>query len=76
MQSHLLRTWTTPENSDTDGSGCGLYDEGPLSLHSAMSVLLETSLGEVVVDLLVGSAPKCCEKSVSPSLSRVDAKYV
>ncbi|KIV82541.1 peptidyl-prolyl cis-trans isomerase-like 4 [Exophiala sideris] len=26
-----------------------------------MSVLLETSLGEVVIDLLVDSAPKCCE---------------
>ncbi|OCT50018.1 Peptidyl-prolyl cis-trans isomerase-like 4 [Cladophialophora carrionii] len=26
-----------------------------------MSVLLETSLGEIVIDLLVNSAPKCCE---------------
>ncbi|KIX07691.1 peptidyl-prolyl cis-trans isomerase-like 4 [Rhinocladiella mackenziei CBS 650.93] len=26
-----------------------------------MSVLLETSLGEIVIDLLVDSAPKCCE---------------
>lgn len=29
-----------------------------------MSVLLETSLGEIVIDLLVDSAPKCCEKCV------------
>ncbi|KIW70295.1 peptidyl-prolyl cis-trans isomerase-like 4 [Phialophora macrospora] len=26
-----------------------------------MSVLLETSLGEIVIDLLVNNAPKCCE---------------
>ncbi|KAJ9616373.1 Peptidyl-prolyl cis-trans isomerase-like 4 [Cladophialophora chaetospira] len=26
-----------------------------------MSVLLETSLGEIVIDLLVDTAPKCCE---------------
>lgn len=30
-----------------------------------MSVLLETSLGEIVVDLLVENAPKLCEKYVS-----------
>lgn len=29
-----------------------------------MSVLLETSLGDIVIDLLVDSAPKCCEKYV------------
>ena len=29
-----------------------------------MSVLLETSLGEIVIDLLVGDAPKVCEKYV------------
>ena len=29
-----------------------------------MSVLLETSLGEIVIDLLVDNAPKCCEKYV------------
>ena len=28
----------------------------------SMSVLLETSLGDLVVDLLVGEAPKPCEK--------------
>jgi hypothetical protein len=27
-----------------------------------MSVLLETSVGDIVVDLLVDQAPKCCEK--------------
>jgi hypothetical protein len=30
----------------------------------AMSVLLETSLGDLVIDLLVDSSPKACEKSV------------
>ena len=29
-----------------------------------MSVLLETSLGDIVIDLLIDSAPKCCEKYV------------
>jgi cyclophilin family peptidyl-prolyl cis-trans isomerase len=29
-----------------------------------MSVLLETSLGDIVIDLLVDAAPKCCEKYV------------
>lgn len=29
-----------------------------------MSVILETSLGDLVVDLLVEDAPKSCEKSV------------
>ena len=28
----------------------------------AMSVLLETSLGDITIDLLVDDAPKCCEK--------------
>lgn len=27
-----------------------------------MSVLIETSLGELVIDLLIDEAPKCCEK--------------
>jgi hypothetical protein len=27
-----------------------------------MSVLLETSLGDITIDLLVDEAPKCCEK--------------
>jgi peptidyl-prolyl cis-trans isomerase-like 4 len=27
-----------------------------------MSVLLETSLGDITIDLLVDDAPKCCEK--------------
>lgn len=29
---------------------------------AAMSVLLETSLGDITIDLLVDDAPKCCEK--------------
>lgn len=29
---------------------------------SIMSVLLETSLGDITIDLLVDEAPKCCEK--------------
>lgn len=29
-----------------------------------MSVLLETSAGDIVIDLLVDHAPKLCEKSV------------
>ena len=29
-----------------------------------MSVILETSLGDLVVDLLVDNAPKLCEKCV------------
>lgn len=28
----------------------------------AMSVLLETSLGDITIDLLVDDAPRCCEK--------------
>ncbi len=31
-----------------------------------MSVLLETSVGDIVIDLLVDHAPKLCEKSVPP----------
>ena len=31
-------------------------------LNSAMSVLLETSAGDIVIDLLVDYAPKLCEK--------------
>jgi len=27
-----------------------------------MSVLLETSLGDITIDLLVDDAPRCCEK--------------
>ena len=34
-----------------------------------MSVLLETSLGDIVIDLLVDVAPKCCEKYVDFCLS-------
>lgn len=30
-----------------------------------MSVLLETSLGDIVIDLLVGESPKACEKYVA-----------
>lgn len=33
-----------------------------------MSVLLETSLGDITIDLLVDDAPKCCEKYVNPFL--------
>ena len=29
---------------------------------SAMSALLETSLGDIVIDLLVDDAPKACDK--------------
>ena len=36
-----------------------------------MSVLLETSLGDIVIDLLVDVAPKACEKYVH-LLSRVE----
>ena len=32
-----------------------------------MSVLLETSAGDIVIDLLVDYAPKMCEKYVIPS---------
>lgn len=43
-----------------------LYNRDPLAYPPTddldMSVLLETSLGEIVIDLLVDSAPKCCEK--------------
>ena len=34
-----------------------------------MSVLLETSAGDIVIDLLVDYAPKLCEKCVFPPLS-------
>jgi hypothetical protein len=30
--------------------------------HFNMSVLLETSVGDIVIDLLVEHAPRCCEK--------------
>jgi hypothetical protein len=33
-----------------------------LVLPHNMSVLLETSLGDITIDLLVDDAPKCCEK--------------
>ena len=33
-----------------------------------MSVLLETTAGDIVVDLLVEHAPKLCEKYVHPFL--------
>jgi hypothetical protein len=32
------------------------------NLRRTMSVLLETSLGDITIDLLVDDAPKCCEK--------------
>jgi cyclophilin family peptidyl-prolyl cis-trans isomerase len=32
-----------------------------------MSVLLETSAGDIVIDLLVDYAPKLCEKYALPS---------
>jgi hypothetical protein len=35
----------------------------------AMSVLLETSVGDIVIDLLTDYAPKCCEKYVGPHVS-------
>lgn len=34
----------------------------PHNIPQAMSVLLETSLGDITIDLLVDDAPKCCEK--------------
>jgi hypothetical protein len=34
----------------------------PPSTAAIMSVLLETSLGDITIDLLVDDAPKCCEK--------------
>lgn len=37
-------------------------DRRPTSVTAAMSVLLETSLGDITIDLLVDDAPKCCEK--------------
>lgn len=33
-----------------------------LIIKGTMSVLLETSLGDLVIDLLVDTAPKACEK--------------
>lgn len=33
-----------------------------------MSVLIETSAGDIVIDLLVDYAPKMCEKYVHPPL--------
>lgn len=36
-----------------------------------MSVLIETSLGDLVIDLLVEAAPKACEKYVSRGLFRL-----
>lgn len=32
------------------------------SLHTTMAVLLETSAGDIVIDLKVSEAPKLCEK--------------
>lgn len=38
-----------------------------------MSVLVETSVGDIVIDLLVDYAPKACEKYVSvPATLRAD----
>ena len=34
----------------------------PSSKPTKMSVLLETSVGDIVIDLLVDFAPKSCEK--------------
>ena len=35
---------------------------GCCDIEQTMSVLLETSLGDLVVDLLVDHAPRACEK--------------
>lgn len=35
-----------------------------------MSVLLETSVGDIVIDLLVDHAPKLCEKYAPPPRRR------
>ncbi|OAP64488.1 peptidyl-prolyl cis-trans isomerase-like 4 [Fonsecaea erecta] len=40
-----------------------------------MSVILETSLGEIVIDLLVDNAPKCCEKYYLYFLKLCKIKY-
>ena len=32
------------------------------NIAQTMSVLLETSLGDITIDLLVDDAPRCCEK--------------
>jgi len=37
-----------------------------------MSVLLETSKGDIVIDLFVDEAPKCCEKYVPPKPSNIE----
>jgi hypothetical protein len=36
-------------------------------IFETMSVLLETSAGDITVDLFVEEAPKCCEKYVRSS---------
>ena len=43
-----------------------LFLDSPSHLHNlqvvGMSVLLETSIGDITIDLAVDDAPKCCEK--------------
>lgn len=39
-------------------------------LNATMSALLETSLGDIVIDLLVDDSPRACEKYVAESLTR------
>ena len=41
---------------------CGLVPTIKASVPYAMSVLLETSVGDITIDLLVHDAPKACEK--------------
>ena len=33
-----------------------------IHIYAIMSVLLETSAGDITIDLFVEEAPKCCEK--------------
>lgn len=42
------------------------YTRGVLKFSVAMSVLLETSLGDLVIDLFVENSPKACEKQEIP----------
>jgi hypothetical protein len=37
-----------------------------------MSALLETSLGDIVIDLLVDDSPRACEKYVFPGSSTLN----
>lgn len=53
-------------HSDPGGSTSAFFfistAQTPLDHARAMSVLLETSVGDITVDLLVAEAPKACEK--------------